>query len=48
MTGTLNLTATPANELDPVLARAQFFMELELLELTATIPQAAPRGVQKY
>ena len=44
------LTAAPATTVDPALARAEFFFELELLELTATIPQAAPRaiGVAKY
>jgi hypothetical protein len=48
MTGTLRLPAAPAVELDPVLARAQFFFDLEMLELTATIPQAAPKGQAKY
>ena len=31
--------ATPA--VDPVLARAQFFFDLELNELRVTVPQAA-------
>lgn len=48
MTGTLRLPATPAAETDPVLARAQFFLDLEMLELTSTIPQAPPRGEAKY
>jgi hypothetical protein len=46
------LTTPAANntEIDPVQARAEFFLELEMLELTATIPQAQPAafGVAKY
>ena len=35
--------------LDPVAARAQFFFDLELAELTAVIPQAEPvEGKQVY
>lgn len=48
MTGTLRLPAAAPTETDPVLARAQFFLDLEMLELTSTIPQAAPRGEAKY
>ncbi|MDB5097721.1 MAG: hypothetical protein JWM80_2142 [Cyanobacteria bacterium RYN_339] len=48
MTATQTLAATPAVETDPVQARAQFFFDLELMELSAVIPQAAPRGVAKY
>lgn len=41
-------TAAP-EELDPVAARAQFFFDLELAELRATIPQAGPvEGKQVY
>jgi hypothetical protein len=45
------LTAAPAvatSQVDPAFARAEFFFDLELLELNATIAQAAPRGVAKY
>ena len=49
-------TATPTTPatlpdpaLDPVLARAQFFFDLELAELRVMIPQAqAEAGVAKY
>lgn len=35
--------------IDPVQARAEFFLELELLELRVTIPQAAPAAaVARY
>ena len=35
---------------DPCLARAEYFFDLELMELSATIPQATarPAGVAKY
>ena len=44
-----NAAPAPAEELDPVAARAAFFFDLELAELRATIPQAeAPEGKQVY
>ncbi|MDB5101041.1 MAG: hypothetical protein JWM80_5462 [Cyanobacteria bacterium RYN_339] len=36
------LTAPESLELDPVAARAQFFMDLEIAELTKVIPQTRP------
>jgi hypothetical protein len=52
VTLTAPTTATPTafSTVDPMLARAEFFFDLELAELTMTIPQAAPRavGVAKY
>jgi hypothetical protein len=50
---TTAILAAPAavpTEVDPVLARAEFFLDLELLEVTATIPQAkaATFGSAKY
>ncbi len=35
-------TAARSEAPDPVAERAQFFFDLELAELTATIPQAEP------
>lgn len=47
MTRNLPATATPV--VDSALERAQFLFELDLLELTMTIPQAAPTApVAKY
>lgn len=49
MTLTQTPNAAPEFAVDPVQARAEFFFNLELLELTATIPQAAPAAaVSKY
>lgn len=43
------LTPPDAPELDPVAARAQFFFDLELAEMTKVIPQApAPEAKQVY
>jgi hypothetical protein len=44
---TATLAVAPA-QVDPAFARAEFFYDLELQELNATIAQAAPRGVAKY
>jgi hypothetical protein len=41
------LTAPESLELDPVAARAQFFFELELAEMTKVIPQARPDAAPK-
>ena len=51
MTATLTVAATApvAAELDPREARAQFLFDLDMAELTVTIPQAdAPAGIQRY
>ena len=41
--------ATAAQAIDPIAARAAFFFDLEMDELRAVIPQAAPAaGVAKY
>jgi len=49
MTGTLSHNvAAQTTENDPVLDRAAFFFDLELLELTSTIPPAGPKGIAKY
>jgi hypothetical protein len=46
---TQELKTLEAPELDPVAARAQFFFDLELAELTKVIPQApAPEAKQVY
>ena len=46
-TTTTQTAAAATEELDPVAARAQFFFDLELMELTAVIPQAeAPTAVK--
>ena len=52
MTRTLTTAAAPAVDtaaVDPVLARAEFLFDLDLLELTSTIPQATPTpAVARY
>lgn len=36
------MTVTTTTPVDPTLARAEFFFDLELAELTRVIPQATP------
>jgi hypothetical protein len=50
MTKQPTLSPSTALAVDPRIARAEFFFELDLVELNATIDQAAPRpiGVAKY
>ena len=51
MTPRLTAPTAPvfAADMDAVLARAEFFFDLEMAELRLTIPQAEPvEGVAKY
>ena len=39
------VTAPVISTVDPTLARAEFFFDLEIQELSLTIPQAAPCAI---